>query len=92
MQVDAGRKQFQFAGLGSVVVWVDQRRTASYVDWSCDEAQTEEKVSFLTNSDLDMITVVGMLTEKGEKARHVTYVRNNCVLTLFRLNISSVSP
>ena len=67
-----GRKQFQFAGLGSVVVWVDQRTPTSYLDWSCDEAQTQEEVGFLTNSDLEAIIVVGMLTEKGEKARHAT--------------------
>ena len=71
MEIDSGFKHFQFAGLGSVVVWVN-RRTASSLDWSCNEGLNSQKVSFLYNSTLEQIYVVGMLTERGQKARRAT--------------------
>ena len=71
-KLDNGFKHFRFAGLGSVVVWVDYRRTASYADWSCHEGLNAHTFNFLYNSTLETIFVVGMLTERGEKARHVT--------------------
>ena len=38
--------------------------------WSCDEGASWNTTSFVNTR----ILVVGMLTERGEKARHVTYV------------------
>jgi len=62
--------QFQFAALGSIVVTVQmyQRNGVDHVRWSCDEGASWNETSFVDSS----IRVVGMLTERGEKARHVT--------------------
>jgi len=53
-------------------VWVDYRRYATNADWSCNEGLSSQSFNFLYNSTLERIFVVGMLTERGEKARHVT--------------------
>ena len=69
-EVGTGFWEFQFAALGSVVVTVQKRRSTSTVRWSCDEGHSWEVTQY-TNSSFG-ITVVGMLTEREEKARHVT--------------------
>lgn len=69
IEVDAGFWEFQFAALGSIVVTVQKRRSTNFVRWSCDEGKNWTQSAFHNSSS---VFVVGMLTERGEKARHVT--------------------
>lgn len=64
--------EFQFAGLGSVVVAVRKRRLTKQVLWSCDEGATWTTSSFVDSQFPRGIVVIGMRTEAGEKSRHVT--------------------
>ena len=70
-EVGTGFWEFQFAALGSVVVAVRKRVTTSTIQWSCDEGHTWKFDNFTRQSGL-RISVIGMLTEREEKARHVT--------------------
>ena len=69
-EVGTGFWEFQFAALGSVVVAVKKRVTTSTIQWSCDEGHTWEITDF--SSTGFRISVIGMLTEREEKALHVT--------------------
>ena len=72
LEVDRGRKDFQFAAQGAVVVAINLSQYTSYVRWSCDEGATWEAVPFINSNRTRSIYVVGMLTERGERALHVT--------------------
>lgn len=72
--MESGSYQFQFAALGAVVVSIGTGQQVSSVSWSCDEGDSWSDVEFLDRSNRASIRVVGMLTERGEKALHVTYV------------------
>ena len=69
-EVDVGFWEFQLAALGSVVVAVKKRVSTRTIRWSCDEGHTWEITDFSRNAF--GINVIGMLTEREEKARHVT--------------------
>lgn len=74
-EVDRYYWQFQFAGQGAIVAAIRMYTLTSSVRWSCDEGYSWQDVSFLdANSTAERIIVIGMLTEFGEKALHVTYV------------------
>ncbi len=64
--------EFQFAGLGSVVVAVRKRSLTRSVLWSCNEGATWTSANFVDNQFTRGIVVIGMRTEAGEKSRHVT--------------------
>ena len=66
-EVATGSWEFQFAALGSVVVMVRNRVSTNFIRWSCNEGHTWNTTSFSNN-----VNVIGMLTEREEKARHVT--------------------
>lgn len=68
-EVDTGFWEFQFAALGSVVVSVRKRRLTNTIKWSCDEGRSWQLTQFTNTTG---IYVIGMLTEREEKARHVT--------------------
>ena len=69
-QVGTGFWEFQFAALGSVIVAVRKFVTTSVIQWSCDEGHTWNYDDF--SSRAFGVSVIGMLTEREEKARHVT--------------------
>lgn len=69
-EVATGSWEFQFAALGSVVVMVRKRVYTSYIRWSCDEGHSWTRTDFSNNGF--SVIVIGMLTERDEKARHVT--------------------
>ena len=72
-EVDSGLWQFQFAGQGAVVAAIRRYRYTSSVNWSCNEGRTWDTVNFLgSDSQLTSIQSIGMLTERGERALHVT--------------------
>lgn len=71
-EVESGYWQFQFAAQGAIVAAIKKFRPTSEVTWSCDEGGSFSPVSFLTHSTLRSIRVIGMLTEPGEKALHIT--------------------
>lgn len=72
-EVNSGFWQFQFAAQGAIVATIQKYRAVSSVDWTCDEGETWNPVEFLgSDSQLTSINVIGMLTEIGEKALHVT--------------------
>ena len=73
-EVRTGQYEFQFAALGSVVVAVLKRWLVTYVVWTCDEGATWQTSRFVDSNFPRGIVVIGMRTEAGEKARHVTYV------------------
>ena len=71
-EVRRGLYEFQFAALGSIVVAVQKRSYVRNVLWSCNEGATWNSSSFVSNDFRFGIVVIGMRTEAGEKARHVT--------------------
>jgi hypothetical protein len=71
-EVGTGFWEFQFAALGSIVVTVKKRVQTSTIQWSCDEGHTWEITNFASQSGGFGVTVIGMLTEREEKALHVT--------------------
>lgn len=76
-EVNTGYWRFQFAAQGAIVAAIKVYQSTSSVLWSCDEGNTWQEVEFLTNSELRSIRVIGMLTERGERALHVTYVHES---------------
>lgn len=70
--MDTGYRQFEFAAQGAIVASVSVFEYTSTVKWSCDEGVTWIEEEFLVGSNLTGISVVGMLTEPGERALHVT--------------------
>ncbi len=50
-------------------------QAVSSVLWSCDEGTNWGTVEFLEDFSSGTFRSVGMLTEQGEKALHVTLVR-----------------
>ncbi len=77
--MDSGYWQFQFAGQGAIVAAIRMFTLTSSVSWSCDEGNQWEDVSFLdANSTVQNILVIGMLTEFGERALHITYATKGC--------------
>ena len=73
MEVDTGFRQFEFAAQGAIVASVSVFRYTSTVKWSCDEGVTWTEENFLTGSNITTgVSVIGMLTEPGERALHVT--------------------
>ena len=70
-EVGTGFWEFQFAALGSVVVTVKKRIPTSTIQWSCDEGHTWTTTNFTETGGFGM-TVIGMLTEREEKALHTT--------------------
>ena len=71
-EVRSGLYEFQFAALGSVVVAVQKNRYVRSVWWTCDEGATWQASTFVDSNFPRGIIVIGMRTEAGEKARHVT--------------------
>ena len=71
-EVRRGQYEFQFAALGSIVVAVLKRRLVTYVVWTCDEGAIWQTSTFVDSDFPRGIVVIGMRTEAGEKARHVT--------------------
>lgn len=71
LEVDSGYRQFQFAGLGAIVTSVTVFTNTDSVKFSCNEGSNWTTVSFLL-SNQSGVRVVGMLTEPGERALHVT--------------------
>ena len=72
-EVNSGYWQFQFAGQGAIVATIQRYRAVSSVYWSCNEGKTWDSVGFLgSDSSVNRINVIGMLTEIGERALHVT--------------------
>lgn len=69
-EVDSNSWEFQFAALGSVVVTVRKGIYTSLIKWSCDEGRNWVTTRFSNNTF--GVRVIGMLTEREEKARHVT--------------------
>lgn len=69
-EVDIGSWEFQFAALGSVIVTVRKQTRTNIIKWSCNEGRSWTDTQF-SNSTFGM-NVIGMLTEREEKARHVT--------------------
>ena len=69
-EVEVGSWEFQFAALGSVVVTVKKGSRTNTIKWSCDEGRSWDTTQF-SNATFG-INVIGMLTEREEKARHVT--------------------
>lgn len=67
LEVDTGYRQYQFAAQGAIVTSVSVFQRTSTAKWSCDEGGTWEPVTFS-----DGVRVIGMLTEPGERALHVT--------------------
>ena len=68
-EVASGSWEFQFAALGSVIVMVRKRVSTNFIRWSCDEGHTWERTTFSNGYSM---YVIGMFTEREEKARHVT--------------------
>lgn len=69
-EVATGSWEFQFAALGSVIVMVRKRVPTNSILWSCDEGHSWNETIFSNNAN--RVNVIGMLTEREEKARHVT--------------------
>ena len=69
-EVNSGFWEFQFAALGSVIVTVRKRAYTNTIKWSCDEGRSWQTDTF-TDTAFGVV-VIGMLTEREEKARHVT--------------------
>jgi hypothetical protein len=66
-----GHWSFQMIALGSIIVMIPKRATldpVDYVEWSCDEGNTWTRYIFTTTP----MRLIGMLPEKGERARRVT--------------------
>lgn len=70
--MDTGYRQFEFAAQGAIVASVNVFQYTSEVKWSCDEGVTWTSEDFLAGSNLTGVSVIGMLTEPGERALHVT--------------------
>ncbi len=71
LEVDSGYRQFQFAALGAIVASVGVFQYTSSVKWSCNEGANWTTVNFL-DIGTARVQVIGMLTEPGERALHVT--------------------
>jgi PKD repeat protein len=70
-EVQKGHWTFQLVALGSIIVMAPKRTTVDpldYIIWSCDEGVTWNRNVF---SDTPM-RLIGLLTQKGQKARRVT--------------------
>ncbi len=70
-EVEAGRWEFQFLALGSIIVMVQKRALVNEFKWSCDEGATW-MTNQLEDSVLPRVAVIGMKTEIGEKPRFVS--------------------
>lgn len=70
LEVQTGYKQYQFAAQGAIVASVSVFQPTSSADWSCDEGTSWNDVGFVEEGS--NVHVVGMLTEPGERALHVT--------------------
>ncbi len=70
-EVEAGRWEFQFLALGSIIVMVQKRALVDEFKWSCDEGATwmENK---LEDVSIPRVAVIGMKTEIGERPRIVS--------------------
>jgi len=71
-EVGTGYWHFQFAAQGSIVAAVRKYRYVNTLQWSCNEGLDWNTVHFLGNANASAVSVIGMLTEPGERALHVT--------------------